>query len=295
MKTSEVISELVHAGVVLARSLPGSARTLSRLAADGRVVRLLPGVYTLAPNANHFETRCLALMLWDPDAVITGRAAARLTFWTEARVEQIEFHSTRKKSAPSGFRLHRSRVPVQDVAERNGIRVTRTARTSLSLARDDDGEAIDEAFRRTRTTLGQIASALGRSRGRWGNRVRRRVVAESRDQPWSQAERKLHRILREAGLSGWVTNHPVQLAGRGRHLDVAFLREHLVIEVDGRSAHGKNQFEDDRARQNELVRAGWAVLRLTWAMLSDPAAVVDLITDLLRQRRPRARTQAKLR
>ena len=113
-----MIAELQVAGVLRASALPGSARTLSRLLATGTVRRLLPGIYALASQAESLVVRCAALMLWAPDAVVTGRAAAKLSYWTEARVGEIEFHSATKKVAPAGFRLHRSQVPEADVVER---------------------------------------------------------------------------------------------------------------------------------------------------------------------------------
>ncbi len=41
----------------------------------------------------------------------------------------------------------------------------------------------------------------------------------------------------------------------------------LVIEVDGRRAHGDARFQSDRTRQNLLVGAGCTVLRYPWSDL----------------------------
>lgn len=153
MRSADVISELLRHPVIRSGDHPGSARTLSRLAARGVVARLFPGIYAHAKAAENLEVRCAALMLWDPDAVITGHAAARLSFWPQARVDQVEFHSLRKKWAPPGFRLHRSPVPEQDVVVRGGLRLARAAWLAVHLARVDAGHAIDEAFRRTGCSL----------------------------------------------------------------------------------------------------------------------------------------------
>jgi very-short-patch-repair endonuclease len=96
-----------------------------------------------------------------------------------------------------------------------------------------------------------------------------------RDEPWSEAERRAHRLLREAGLAGWVTNHPVHIAGARYYLDIAFPGVMLAIEIDGRVHDRYDAFEYDRARQNDLVLQGWRVLRFTWSMLVDrPEAVL---------------------
>lgn len=53
--------------------------------------------------------------------------------------------------------------------------------------------------------------------------------------------------------------------GRKFRLDIGFLQERLAIEVDGFAHHGKRlaDFKRDRERQNELVIAGWKVLRFS--------------------------------
>lgn len=79
------------------------------------------------------------------------------------------------------------------------------------------------------------------------------------------------------------------LAGRRRFLDLVFVTERVVVEFDGRVAHGWEQFDDDRYRQNELVRDGWTVIRLTWAMLDDPAYVRALVIGALRVARSKPR------
>jgi very-short-patch-repair endonuclease len=75
----------------------------------------------------------------------------------------------------------------------------------------------------------------------------------------------------------------VQLRTRVAYLDVALPDAKIAIEVDGRVAHGpwSDRFSDDRARQNDLVAAGWRVLRFTWRHLQDPAYVLGQIAQLL--------------
>ena len=41
----------------------------------------------------------------------------------------------------------------------------------------------------------------------------------------------------------------------------------LAIELDGWEEHGlRSAFDADRVRGNELVLAGWRLLRFTWSM-----------------------------
>lgn len=85
------------------------------------------------------------------------------------------------------------------------------------------------------------------------------------DGAYNPAERRLHSILRRAGITGWRGDQRVDLAdGAIARVDVLFHRQRLVLEVDGRAAHGSDAFQADRTRQNLLVGAGYTVLRFTW-------------------------------
>lgn len=97
----------------------------------------------------------------------------------------------------------------------------------------------------------------------------------------SDAELKLINMLREAGIGGWYPNHTVVLPGGVAVVDVAFPDMRLAVEVDGRAWHSDaKRFQSDRSRQNQLVRAGWTVLRFTWADLTDrPDRVIHEIRE----------------
>jgi very-short-patch-repair endonuclease len=93
------------------------------------------------------------------------------------------------------------------------------------------------------------------------------------------------RILRAAGIDGWRANHPVTVGGRRYVIDFAFPGSMVAIEVDGFAHHSDvTRFQRDRQRQNDLVRAGWTVLRFTWADVTErPHDVVARVrTELAR-------------
>ncbi|WP_375424861.1 endonuclease domain-containing protein [uncultured Friedmanniella sp.] len=112
-----------------------------------------------------------------------------------------------------------------------------------------------------------------------GNQLRRELLVDSRDEPWSAAERRGHRLLRAAGIDGWESNHPVVIDGHLYRLDIGFPKLRLVIEIDGRLHEDDPEiFENDRRRQNAVVLDGWTVLRFTWRMLEDePDACVAAV------------------
>ena len=131
-----------------------------------------------------------------------------------------------------------------------------------------------------------MSACLGESSYRAGNRERARWLLDSRTEPWSRAEREAHRLLRAAGITGWTANFATAVGGQAYYVDIAFPGKRLVIEIDGRQHHSdQHSFEADRRRQNDLVGAGWTVLRFTWAMLvNEPEYCVECVRKLLRER-----------
>jgi very-short-patch-repair endonuclease len=57
----------------------------------------------------------------------------------------------------------------------------------------------------------------------------------------------------------------------GRHrVDFLWREQRVVVETDGYESHrGRQAFEDDRARDNELMAAGYDVLRFTYRRVVD--------------------------
>jgi very-short-patch-repair endonuclease len=138
--------------------------------------------------------------------------------------------------------------------------------------------------------LADLHAAMALIRRQPGNEVRRRLLRESSEEPWSAAERLLHRLLREAGIEGWRGNARLSIGANTYVVDILFRAARLVIEVDGRHFHGEARFESDRWRQNALVLDGWRVLRFTWAMLERyPDRVVAAIEKALAAQSPSRR------
>lgn len=283
--------------VLAVRDHPSWACTLGRLTAAGLLVRVLPGVYTAPHRRHEVLVKCLALRAKDPDVVITGQAALALQSGAAKTVPVVEFISTRRFGRRSGFLQVGGRVPDEHVRQIGPLRCTSQQWAAVERSVSDDGAAIDDVLRRTECGAAAISNVLTVFGKRRGNPLRRLVVDDSRDTPWSYAERKAHRMLRAAKITGWSTNLPVTINGANFRIDLAFPALKLAIEVDGFAYHSsRDSFERDRQRQNLLVADGWTVLRFTWAMLDDPDAVLRVICEtierLTRQQRLRRRPLA---
>lgn len=201
------------------RDHPRLVGALDHAVQRGRLRALLPGVYVDAGQRVDLELRARAATAWDPDAVICGRAAARLTFWPDLATPTLEAAARRARFTAPGFDLKRRRLSPDLVLDWHGLRLTTPALTALDLALTLGGEPLDVLLRSRRSTLRDLRRALDLTPSRRGNRGRRHLLVDSRD---------------------------------------------------------------DRARQNDLVLAGWSVLRFTWTMLRDnpEAAVLAIRTAL---------------
>ena len=285
MKAQSEVDLLVRrgGGLISRRDHPALANTVAWLVRQGKLVPVLPGIYAPPELARNVEVMMRAVSLRHTDAVVLGAAAARASFWPDAPLRTIDVAAATRLARRQGYTFSRRHIPAELVVERAGLRYTVPALTAIDLATFECADAIDIALRTRAATLGGMYEALRLTPNRAGNMQRLELLIDSRNEPWSAAERVAHRILRAAGLTGWKTNFPVFLEGRLYYIDIAFPHLKLAIEIDGRlHEEDEDLFESDRWRQNALVADGWRVLRFTWQMLQEhPEVVVAAILQAL--------------
>ena len=285
MKAQSEVDLLVRrgGGPISRRDHPALANTVAWLVRQGKLVPVLPGIYAPPELARNVEVMMRAVSLRHTDAVVLGAAAARASFWPDAPLRTIDVAAATRLARRQGYTFSRRHMPAELVVERAGLRYTVPALTAIDLATFECADAIDIALRTRAATLGGMYEALRLTPNRAGNLQRLELLIDSRNEPWSAAERVAHRILRAAGLTGWKTNFPVFLEGRLYYIDIAFPHLKLAIEIDGRlHEEDEDLFESDRWRQNALVADGWRVLRFTWQMLQEhPEVVVAAILQAL--------------
>lgn len=273
--------------VLLSREHRDLRTPIQRATEAGRLTRLLPGVYVDAGRAEELPTKAAAIARWDPTAVICGRAAASLTYWPEIKVGPVEVASTVRHAAQKGFVFVERKIPADLVREESGVRTTEPSLTAIELAKTEFSDPIDIALRKRVVSLASMREAIDLTPHRRGHADRRRVLLDSRDEPWSAAERLAHRLYRRAGITGWVTNLKTVVPDVGTYyLDMAFRRLRMAIEIDGRLHETDvDVFETDRLRQNALVLQGWLMLRFTWHLLDhDPGYVIATTREALAKR-----------
>lgn len=282
---------LLRDGVVAARHHLELARALNACACRGEVVRLLPGVYALPANLT-LETQLAAIRDYGThQLVITRRSAAALTWWPELGLpRKLEVAGPNEITLETSFTFEQRHIRAELLVRRSGVAFTTPELTVLDLVPELGARVIDEALRRRAITLPRLRRALQLTPNRRGNRLRRELIADSRDEPWSELEREAHRLLRAAGVTGWKSNHAVDIEGQRFYLDIAIPELRLAIELDGEQHHGtQDAFHRDRGRDRALARAGWLVLRFTAQSLDE---LVETTLEVAATRRRRLRAEA---
>ena len=280
-------------GLLMARDHRRHKSSFSRWVREGKLVRLMRGVYA-HPN-HHPHDRVRAVLAAIPGAVVADETAMAIWFGPERPLGVISVCTPGRRRPQPGYRFTQRPIPREHA--RRGVMKPPLAAVDLA---DEDPSWLDELARRRIAGPRQYEQILAEFPGRPGNPARRRRVARSRSRPWSPAEREYHDLLDAHRVTGWVGNHPIQVGEQIYVPDIAFEAEKLVIEIDGYAHHSdRSSFESDRRRRNDLTLAGWTVLQFTWAMLDDPEQIVRTVrgarSRLRRARRRRGASKSSSR
>lgn len=245
------------------------------------------GVLRLAGAPFSEDTRHWFAVLATRGVLIAGSAAYlwELVDRPPAQV-QIAIEGRRHITGPAGVRVRRLDIPEVELTTRYRLPVTTRTRSAVDhLADCSPVEAMpfaDRALAQGWLTMRDLQRRLRRPVN--GNARLRQVARTLTVGVEAESERRLHRLLRQHGISGWIANHPVLLGDRLiARIDIAFLAQRLAIEVDGLAYHSdRSRFQRDRTRQNALVNLGWTVLRFTWQDITvDPDRVIDTVRHAL--------------
>ncbi|MGI5951866.1 MAG: endonuclease domain-containing protein [Brooklawnia sp.] len=277
---------LLTTPILVRRELPQTlSRSVDHALSRGELRQVLPGVYSAAsPGPVHWRIAALAACAYLDDAVVTGPAAAAFGFWPDCPVKQVEAAYPNSVRARGLVVWRRRSIPPEWVCQAGPVRITHPAWTAVDVCGSGNSAILDEALR-AGVGLDNLWRAFHAMPGREANPVRRQLLIDSRDKPWSPAERLAHRILRSADVTGWRTNVSIG----AYFVDIAWKEERVVLEIDGYEFHaGAAQFQADRLRDQTLTAQGWTVVRVTWQQLTtDPDGFLRRLRQILKRQRRR--------
>lgn len=270
---------------------------IDRAVAGGRLHRVFRGVFAVGRTGINELGRLRAAALACGDgAVISHRSAAallRLIDTGPVVVDVIAPPSRGRKI--DGIRFHRVRVPRHDeVGSVAAIPCTSPARTLVDLAGVVSARTLRSCFERAaqRRFLDVAAVEASMDRGRRGVGALRKLVDEWRNAApvakkgrlKSPLEAKVLPLLLSRDLPPPLLNAPVEIPNGRIEVDFLWPDHRFVVEADSRGFHATPlAFERDRWRDRELMRVGYATLRVTHRQAEEEAAAVaDAITARLR-------------
>jgi very-short-patch-repair endonuclease len=260
-----------------------SRRQLAAAVKEGEVERLARGIYA-RPGRRSADWRTAVAY----GGVVSHLSAA--TGWDLPLLvlpEKPHITVPTKRHPRSGppAVLHWAPIAAADRASR----MTSLVRTVVDCARIlPFGEALavaDAALRSGLTRRDNLVSATEAMRGP-GRPNARRVAGAAIASADSFLESMLRALLVESGIEGFDPQLLVEHGSFRARVDLGHARAQLALEADGYQFHGsRSDFAADCRRYDELVAAGWLVLRFTYEqVLSDPVWVIAMVRRALARR-----------
>jgi very-short-patch-repair endonuclease len=250
---------------------------LAKSLRSGVLLRARRGVYVLPALLDPLQVAARV------GGVVSHRSAAQILGYGLAEVPAEVDVTVRHTSAPprlEGVRLHWARsLPSDDVIDG----YTRPLRTVLDCAATlpfvQALAVADAALSLHDVTESELRLAAARSPAR--GRARRQRVADAAD---GRADNAFESVLRALALEAGLCLEPqvpVRLPRRKVRVDLADRTRRLVVEGDSYTHHGTREaFRADCDRYNDLVCAGWTVLRFTWEhVMLRPDAVRRMLRE----------------
>jgi hypothetical protein len=276
-------SHAVAAGAVSAKQLK-----------SGLYRRLLHNVYAdpALPADHELYARAAALVMPD-DGVLGGRSAACWFGAPFASAQDPVLVVVPRDSpwrGPRGVRVHRTVVADGDVVslEDGGIRVTTALRTAWDVAAletvPNAVAILDGMVAAGRLDLAHCRRMADGARGRWRTSRVAKVLPLVDGRSQSPPESWVRVACMRAGLPAPVPQFAVVVAGEFLgQVDLAWPEQRLIVEYEGAYHFDELQIHRDDRRYQQLVAAGWRVIRLSAADLRDLDAVVARIACALAQ------------
>lgn len=241
-----------------------------------RHVARFPGTQTTAT-----QRIAAAVLAAGPGAMASHRSAAQLWGIDESDDETVDLilADRRRHVDLDGVVVHRPTDRLDLIPQRrHNVACTNPLRTLCDLGAVAQSSVFDAVGQALDLRLASVdamqAAVLRHARpGRTGVPALRSAVSA-----WMIDYRPADSFL-ELAFRDFVARYalpPVAHHERieGWEVDFRFVDTAIIVEVDGFATHGRvrSQFERDRKKDNDLIGAGWQVLRFSYrAIVHDPA------------------------
>ncbi len=268
------------------------ASTTSRWNTEGLLYRHHRGIYRTTNGLFDFSDAVhLANMIGTENHAIGGISALRLWNMPGGSNGRIQLYG------PNGMRCRSPHIQSHQVKDLRPGDVVRTGRIRVTTPMRsviDSSPYLDDKVIGQQVTWGESQGAFTTDdlalrlaqMARRGKRGVRRVLGVLADRdperfgrPLNSYEKVARRLFSDAGFPPPIAQHPIAYEGRLYFVDFAWPSLGIVVECDSMLAHSTpEQLQCDLRRQNDLIAAGWKVLRFTyWDIVRNPARATSVL------------------
>jgi very-short-patch-repair endonuclease len=253
-----------------------------------------PGVYSVVHPGVDAKVvaalRATGAAAINPGSVISHESAAVLL---GVRVLEVPSQPLLTSSADcrggqrNGVLIRRARIDAP--ARWYGMALTSAARTVVDIARVDRDAGLvtaDDALAEGLVTRTELLAAVAECAG-WPGNAAAAWVAQHADRG---SESALESLTRACIITAGLPAPALQVWIGGDRVDMVYEAERVVIEVDGMLKYDGDPraLRREKLRQERIERAGYRVVRVTWAdVIHHPAETIARIRNALITYRPR--------
>ncbi|MFT7836625.1 DUF559 domain-containing protein [Saccharothrix sp. BKS2] len=277
-------------------------KVVRRAIEDGRLVSYCRTVLVQREHMLTVHARAAAaLLMAGPEAALAGHTSAWLHGCTAAETNRIHLalcYERRVLPRPD-VAIHYHNYDAADVVKIDGLRcmvldqaltdLLCRGRRSTALACADQALAALPAEQRTEFKANLAVRLAGRRDPR-GRRQGVFLLDLASGLPESPAESTLLLMIAEAGFPVPRPQYPVRDLDNREiwRLDFAWPEQRLALEYDGYAAH-VDRADADQARDEDLRRRGWKVLRADASDLREPTRLFRHLSAALSPPQRRSR------
>lgn len=263
-----------------------SGSTISRWVVEGYLHAVAPRVYAVGHAAPGVEADLVTAVLYaGPGAMLSHETAAWWWGLIDSPPERIEVSTPRwcrslRKRGQLSIVVHERRSLHR--AWHRRLPVTTVPQTLLDFASAASDRRVRRALAEAEFRRLLDFDALERMlcRGRPGSATLRRALEHHRPE-LAQTRSVLEQRFVELCEAGGLPRPELNVKVCGLMVDALWRDQHVIVELDGREAHGTPaQVARDHERDLRLRAAGFTVLRYTWRQIT---RLPDLVLADLRR------------
>lgn len=262
-----------------------SSTTITRWAAEGRLIRIHPGVYAVGHSALATEAQLLAAILYaGKGAALSHQTAAWWRGLLQREPRTIHVTTPHRRPSLKSVRLH-YRAPTRRTLHKR-LPITPVPQILLDLATTSTRRTLRAAIAEAdhQRILDPAALIAIQRRGRRGSAELRKALEHHLPQ-YARTKSPLEALFLDLCRAHEIPLPEINVEIAGYEMDAVWREQCFAVELDGGESHGNpTAVVRDRAKELAIRQEGYRLHRYSWRQVADePGAVaVDVLNGLRR-------------